>query len=125
MQLPKYDSSMHKVKKSKICQEPGCGKEFIGHRIAKYCDFHRETKNRVRKRKLATDPGLDNMIFNHNFHEVTSIEFTCQFPRCNTKFVNRVFPKQEIYPKYCERHRSAYKRGMDERIYRNGQKLAA
>ena len=41
MQLPKYKKK--KRIKLKVCQEPGCGREFWGHPIAKYC---RNNKNK-------------------------------------------------------------------------------
>ena len=45
MQLPKYKKK--KRIKLKVCQEPGCGREFWGHPIAKYCELHRDIKQRA------------------------------------------------------------------------------
>ena len=45
MQLPKYKKK--KRIKLKICQGPGCGREFWGHPIAKYCELHRDIKQRA------------------------------------------------------------------------------
>ena len=39
--------------KLKVCQEPGCGKEFWGHPIAKYCDDHRDIKQRQKQKKIS------------------------------------------------------------------------
>ena len=49
MQLPKYKKK--KRIKLKVCQEPGCGGEFWGHPIAKYCDDHRDIKQRQKQKK--------------------------------------------------------------------------
>ena len=51
MQLPKYKKK--KRIKLKICQEPGCGREFWGHPIAKYCELHRDIKQRQKQKKKA------------------------------------------------------------------------
>ena len=108
MQLPKY------IKKNrfkfKICQEPGCGAEYFGHVISKYCKIHSDVKNRKRKRKGPTDPSILNMVFEHHFEEVTLLEFPCAVPGCKNTFKLYVYPKQKIYPKYCEEHRITFKR---------------
>lgn len=116
MQLPKYKK--HDRKKLKICQEPGCGKEFWGHPIAKYCEVHQDIRNRSRKRRVYDKPDVKNQIFEHTFQEVTNIEFTCAVKGCNNKFSVQVYPKQFIYPKYCEEHRNDFKREAFERTQR-------
>ncbi len=108
MQLPKYKKK--KREKLKICQEPGCGREFWGHPIAKYCELHRDIRSRKRKKRVYEKVDVKNQIFTHKFYEVTDVEFTCQLPGCNQKYVIRVFPKQHIYPKYCPEHRNEFKR---------------
>ncbi len=115
MQLPKYKKK--KRIKLKVCQEPGCGREFWGHPIAKYCELHRDIKNRQKKKKVAEAVDVKNMIFKHNYSEVLDLEFTCMLPGCNKKYTVRVFPKQYIYPKFCFEHRNAYKREAFERSY--------
>lgn len=108
MQLPKYKKK--KREKLKICQEPGCGKEFWGHPIAKYCELHRDIRFRQRRRRVYESVDVKNQIFNHKFHEVTDVEFACQLPGCGRKYKIRVFPKQYVYPKYCEEHRNEFRR---------------
>ena len=83
MQLPKYKKK--KRIKLKVCQEPGCGREFWGHPIAKYCELHRDIKK-------------------------------CCLEGCNELFTIRVFPKQYIYPRFCEEHRNDFKRANYLRI---------
>ena len=123
MQLPKYKKK--NVVKLKVCREPGCGKEFWGHPIAKYCDLHRDIRKRTRIRKSPIDPDVENHVFNHSFSEVMDIEFKCPVKGCGKLFVVRVFPKQFIYPKFCDDHRTLYKRKLTERNYgkRNGPQI--
>ena len=76
MQLPVYKKKLKE--KLKICQEPGCGKEFWGHPIAKYCEFHRDITHRKRKRKpnvFKASVGEDNLVFDHSFSLPTDVEF--------------------------------------------------
>jgi len=111
MQLPKYSpASMGRRLKTKYCQEPGCGKEYIGHPISKYCEIHRNIKTRKRKRRTYEDVAVKNQTFVHKFTEVTNVEFVCQLPGCNRHFTVKTYPKQTTYPKFCEEHRSEFKR---------------
>ena len=113
MQLPRYKKK--KRLKHKVCQEPGCGKEFIGHPIAKYCDFHRNIANRTRKTKEYEAVDVKNFVFKHGFTEVTELELNCQLPGCTAKYLVKIFPKQYIYPKFCIDHRNEYKREAFQR----------
>ena len=61
MQLPKYKKK--KRIKLKICQEPGCGREFWGHPIAKYCELHRDIKLRQKQKKNVESIESKNIIF--------------------------------------------------------------
>ena len=110
MQLPKYNPKNHRKNKLKVCHEPGCGKEFWGHPIAKYCEIHQDIKLRKRKRRIYEEVDVKNQIYNHKFHEVIEIQFNCQLPGCNKPFKVKVYPKQYVYSKFCEEHRSEYKR---------------
>jgi len=110
MQLPKYKKKNKSASKLKICQEPGCGKEFLGHPISKYCELHRDLQNRIRNKKKPEDVQVKNQIFNHTFNHPTDIEFVCDLPNCDNKFVVTILPKQYVYPKYCKEHRNEFKR---------------
>ena len=61
MQLPKYKKK--KRIKLKVCQEPGCGKEFWGHPIAKYCDDHRDIKQRQKQKKDIENIESKNIMY--------------------------------------------------------------
>lgn len=108
MQLPKYKKK--KRIKLKVCQEPGCGKQFWGHPIAKYCDEHRDIKNRQKQKKDSESVEANNMIFRHNFAYATNVDFKCCLEGCENLFTINVFPKLFVYPRFCEEHRNPYKR---------------
>jgi hypothetical protein len=117
MRLPKTSKNKKRMKHG-ICQMEGCGKEFLGHPIAKYCDLHRDPKNRNRKKKIIERPDVKNQDLNHKVSEVTDMEFVCKLIGCNEKFRVMVYPRQYIYPKYCPNHRSEYRRQNFTRMLR-------
>lgn len=114
MQLPKYKKK--KRIKLKVCQEPGCGKEFWGHPIAKYCDDHRDIKQRQKQKKDIENIESKNIIFRHNYTEVMDLPFKCCLDGCDFDFTIKVFPKQFVYPRFCMEHRNDFKRANFIRI---------
>ncbi|MFH1760782.1 MAG: hypothetical protein ABIA63_06740, partial [bacterium] len=84
MQLPKYKKK--KRIKLKICREPGCGREFLGHPIAKYCAAHKDIKNRIKIKREYDAVDLKNMIFKHEFSEVVEVQFKCKVPGCSNLY---------------------------------------
>lgn len=106
MQLPKYKKK--KRIKLKICQY--CGKEFWGHPIAKYCELHRDVKQREKSKKTPEPIDVNNKEFQHELLEVREVEFTCELEGCGSTYTVKVFPKQFVYPRYCEDHRNEFKR---------------
>jgi hypothetical protein len=116
MQLPKYKKK--KRIKLKVCQEPGCGREFWGHPIAKYCDLHRDIKQRAKHKKEFESVEVKNMVFKHNYTEVLDLDFICCLEGCDQRYVVKVFPKQFVYPRYCVEHRNDFRRSNFARMYR-------
>jgi len=114
MQLPRVTKQNLKNRiqahKVKLCAYEGCGKEFVGHTLRKYCDFHIDINNRKRIRRPVTDPAINNLVFKHKFNETKEIIFKCAFEDCNEEFKLKIYPKVFVYPKYCEKHRSLFKR---------------
>jgi len=124
MQLPQYKKK--KRIKLKVCQFPDCGKEFWGHPIAKYCVEHQNIKFRLKAKKaldalnkLTEEPPVDenNKEFKHTYTDVTPVEFTCALDGCDKKFIVKIFPKQDKYPKYCPEHRNPHKRMMFTKMF--------
>ena len=110
MQLPVSKSKKHSKVVLKYCQEPGCGKEYLGHPITKYCEYHRILSNRKRKKVVYEPVETYNKIFKHKYIDTTKIEFFCELDGCNESYYVNIVPRQYVYPKYCPEHRNEFKR---------------
>jgi ribosomal protein L32 len=119
LQLPKYKKK--KRIKLKVCQE--CGKEFWGHPIAKYCELHRDIKQRQKQKKDIESIESKNMVFRHNYTDVLELEFLCCVEGCNETFTVSVFPKQFVYPRFCNAHRNDFRRANFIRMQRKLQRM--
>jgi hypothetical protein len=106
VQLPKYKKK--KRIKLKICQY--CGKEFWGHPIAKYCELHRDVKQREKTKKSPEPGDSNNKTYNHDLIEVVEETWICELEGCGKSYVVKVFPKQYVYPRFCEEHRNEFRR---------------
>ncbi len=106
MQLPKYKKK--KRIKLKICQY--CGKEFWGHPIAKYCELHRDVKQREKTKKSPEPGDSNNRTYSHDCIEVSEETWTCELEGCGKTYVVKIFPKQFVYPRFCDEHRNEFKR---------------
>lgn len=106
MQLPKYKKK--KRIKLKICQY--CGKEFWGHPIAKYCELHRDVKQREKTKKSPEPGDSNNKTHQHDFIEVIEESWVCELDGCSKEYTVKIFPKQFVYPRFCEEHRNEFRR---------------
>ena len=106
VQLPKYKKK--KRIKLKICQY--CGKEFWGHPIAKYCELHRDVKQREKTKKSPEPGDSNNKTYGHDLIEVVEETWICELEGCGKSYVVKVFPKQYVYPRFCEEHRNEFRR---------------
>jgi len=108
MKLPKYKKK--KRIKLKICHEPGCAKEFWGHPISKYCELHKNIKDRVKPIKKIELVTTKNLIMRHMYASPTDVKLMCCLEGCKSKYTIKLFPKQEVYPKFCPEHRNDFRR---------------
>lgn len=53
---------------------------------------------------------LHNQIFLHNYTEAVRRTCECQLLGCAQTFELTLIPNQVLYPKYCQEHRSEYRR---------------
>jgi hypothetical protein len=114
--MPRWDDRGGRIKnKNKLCVI--CGKEFFGHAVRKYCDIHLDQKNgdRVKlrteyRKKLLSIHENSNQVNNFKNKDVLKIKASCKLNGCGNIFELLVFPRQEVFPKYCEDHRSEYRR---------------
>jgi len=110
MQIPK--TRRRQKLREKVCIYEGCGKHFFGISIAKYCLTHRDEQYRIRKRSEKSDPTRENQEIDHHCSKVESRIETCALEGCGCQFEIKIFPQQKIYPKYCEEHRSSFRREL-------------
>ena len=52
-----------------------------------------------------------NQIFLHNYRQAVDRACGCQLLGCRQEFTITLIPGQVLYPKYCDEHRSEYRRG--------------
>lgn len=86
--------------------------------MQKYCDYHTNPRHRKKFRPKPESPGVKNQIFLHHFHDATRVEFPCALPGCDEVFRINVYPGIEVYPKYCEKHRTEFQRMLFARDQR-------
>jgi hypothetical protein len=108
MQLPK--SCRRQKLREKKCLYPDCGKVFFGIHVSKYCPEHRQDGYRIRKKTKPEDVTVKNRTIEHSYTEVVTMTMNCSLEGCNKKYEVKIFPRQNIYPKYCPDHRNEYRR---------------
>lgn len=109
-----------KKKYMKPCQYPGCKEEFMGIGASKYCEEHQkpEYKKKLIKMKEAEleaeweEHSKSNTTVEHTYEKATEVDRECP---CGATFKIKLFPNVDIYPKYCEEHRSVYRRQQLEK----------
>lgn len=105
------------------CQFPGCTNTFVGPAQQKYCNDERCVEARKilaqRSRKPKRDDSADNLkLVKGIFPTGTMLRIQCAAcgpaGRCQEKFLVVYEANRDVYPKYCEHHRNAYKRARFE-----------
>lgn len=112
MCLPSMGNKTRMKKKWKLCQEPGCNKEFFDYAVAKYCPPHRD-QNLRRRRRWKAGPDLVNQPVQARTPvtgDTIDMIYKCQLPGCRNEFRVKQFPGMAVIPRYCPDHRSEYKR---------------
>ena len=112
-------------KAKKKCAYAGCKKHFMGVSSgvnpAKYCETHRNPKNRVivtKERRKEVVGASSNQIIKHSYKLATVIQGKCQVEGCGRDFEILIIPNTYTYAKFCPEHRNEYKR---ERFLLNGK----
>ena len=109
----------------KTCSFTGCTNEFIGIANKDYCDDPRCIELRTEyfkniKRTKLKDPDAKNIIlagprYKKKLKSGQALHIRCGARsslgiRCSNTFLITFDLKQGVYPRFCECHRSAYKR---------------
>ncbi len=110
MNIPKNKRNQKRYMKT--CQHSQCDKAFMGLKISKYCEKHRGEEFRERKR-TTTDPSTTNRIIKYALPKASKTQLVCEC--CGQEFEATLYPKQEVYPKYCPEHTNAYRRTVYEK----------
>jgi hypothetical protein len=106
MILPRYKNRHRLI--VKICKE--CNHEYLGHPISKYCPKHQNIQNRKPKPKKFKRFRQINRIIKSKEFDVKDKLVQCGLKGCTNFFIIRVYPRQELYPKFCPEHRTEWKR---------------
>lgn len=113
-------------KEIRTCKHPGCGKKFEGSPTSLYCVDHRTRKSRAERfvPKEAPKPEDTNLVIQPD--EIQPIQKTlcCSLPECGREYTFTVYPDHNIYPMYCELHRTEYKRRHFQKMLANGHRPA-
>ena len=107
------------------CSFFGCTIRYYGIKNKKYCDDKRCQELRkagvkTKGRKKTLEPNVKNIIlskarYSKHINKGQALKIRCGAvnvlkERCSNTFLITYDPKQNIYPRFCEGHRSAYKR---------------
>lgn len=111
MNLPKWTKKRSELRKIKLCQYPGCEREFLAHPMGKYCPIHSNPHSRKRNKKEEHPYKDVNQEVKYRGDPVDAI-FTCALEGCENIFKVRFLHTSSVYPKYCEEHRNEYRRNL-------------
>ena len=111
-------------KEIRSCKHPACNKKFEGSPTSLYCVDHRTRKSRAERfvPKEAPKPEDSNLVIEPD--EIQPIQKTmcCSLPECGREYTFTIYPDHNIYPMYCELHRTEYKRRHFQKMTAVGRK---
>ena len=102
MQIPRH-SAKSKPTYHKQCKEPGCKEMFYGIGVTKYCEKHRDPKNRYKAKEVVSNHNK-NIYITHKFTDDVLVEVSCKF--CGVPYRIKLEPKLYIYSGCCDKCRS-------------------
>jgi len=117
----KHDQSGRAKKKLmlKTCCYPACTEEFMGVGKAKYCVEHRKPiyrkvidADRIQAKRDYIKNNNFNQIIEHRLSKCSLTNITCELEGCGKEFKLLLIPNVNVYPKFCEEHRSEHRRKM-------------
>ena len=109
--IPKYK---RKKKILKQCIFPGCKNTFVGYPHARFCNFHKNPATRISSKKKEKEEET-MVVLKHNYKSKTTIVRQCDC--CDSFYKIELFPDCEIYPRFCENHRSKFRREYWRKIH--------
>lgn len=113
-------------KEIRSCKHPGCTKKFEGSPTSLYCVDHRTRKSRAERfvPKEIPKPEDTNLVIESDTHMPIQKTMSCSLPGCGQDYTFTVYPDHNIYPMYCELHRTEFKRRHFQRMGSVGRRPA-
>lgn len=111
-------------KEIRTCKHPGCNKKFEGSPTSLYCVDHRTRKSRAERfvPKEAPKPEDTNLLIEPDAIQPMQKTLCCSLPECGREYSFTLYPDHNIYPMYCELHRTEYKRRHFQKMLAAGRK---
>jgi hypothetical protein len=111
-------------KEIRSCKHPACNKKFEGSPTSLYCTDHRTRKSRAERfiPKAAPKPEDNNLVIEPDAIQPVEKTMACSLTECNRDYTFTLYPDHNIYPMYCELHRTEYKRRYFQKMVRTGLK---
>ncbi len=99
-------------KEIRTCKHPACGKKFEGSPTSLYCADHRTRKSRAERfiPKQVAAPEATNLTLEEDVRQPVRKTKVCGLEQCDRSYNFTVYPDHQIYPMYCELHRTEFKR---------------
>jgi len=99
-------------KEVRSCKHPLCNKKFEGSPTSLYCTDHRTRKSRAERfvPREVPKPEDNNLVIEPNNIQPIQKTMVCSLPHCDHSYTFTIYPDHNIYPMYCELHRTEYKR---------------
>lgn len=118
-------SNASRVRKEiRSCKHPGCNRKFEGSPTSLYCLDHRTRKSRAERfvPKEAPKPEDTNLVIEVDTHMPVQRSMVCSLDGCGKEYSFTVYPDHNIYPMYCELHRTEFKRRHFLRMQASGRR---
>lgn len=109
----------------RTCKHPGCGLKFEGSPTSLYCMGHRTRKSRAERfiPKKEPRPEENNLVLESAELGPVQKTFICSLPQCGRAYAFTLYPDHNIYPMYCELHRTEHKRSHFLRMTSHGRPI--
>ncbi len=109
----------------RTCQHPSCGKKFDGSPTSLYCVEHRTRKCRAARAvpKEPAKPEEINLVIESDTHSPKLEKRNCSLEGCGTEYKFTLYPDHNVYPLFCELHRTEFKRQHFLKMQGRGTKV--
>jgi hypothetical protein len=105
---------------NKVCCYPDCDVYFEGTAKSKYCEEHKKSiyrkiidKDKIQAKKDLIISSNINKVIDHKNKDSVVADVECEL--CSKPFKILLISSVNVYPKFCEEHRSEHRRKMYER----------